>query len=78
MILHTWNGRFSMVWVLYCNVHTIRVPLFNFELYVLLKDSCCQIKQVIKVHLINFVAAGNILFFVATKVLHVVNNSICW
>ena len=95
MIQHTWNGRFSMVWVLHCNVHTIRVPLFNFvqscwliadcndsvvvqNYYVLLKDSCCQIKQVIKVHLIYFVAAGKILYFVATKVLHVVNNSICW
>ena len=46
--------------------------------YVLLKDSCCQITQVIKVHLIYFVATGNILYFIATKVFYVVNNSICW
>ena len=28
--------------------------------------------------LIHFVATGNILYFIATKVFNVVNNSICW
>ena len=46
-----------MVWVLYCNVHTIRVPLFNFV------QSCCLIADCN-----DSVVVQNYIFYLRTVV----------
>ena len=79
-----------MVWVLHCNVHTTRVPLFNFYSHAdwlptatiaWLYRIICFIKgQLLSNYTGNqspfniLCCHRNSLYFIATKVLHVVNN----